>query len=328
MSFLGRSDERELALQCFGKLPLAADFLKTWGEGDAGRRFHHWLDALDRAGGGRVRIPAPVRVLFAPDERTFVVAMLWDSTDSGGARRFPFALYYEPPRKFLDLNVERPIASCASMFEALAHAGAQLMALDTPGDLYDTLRSTTFEVSVKAASPAVEEASARSAAIPARLLAEGLFGAGEDEGERWAELLWRLWFVSGGRRPHAFVPSLAVRLPLAEGSPVLLQAEAWLGLLRRRVGQPQLMPTVVIAGDPETGRSDASVFLCFRAPRESDVSLLSGVASGVELHDLVVPDIGPETDERADFIAEAVAWLEDPRADLLHLGPSCGNDDM
>lgn len=327
MAQFGKSSgEQVLPLLCFGKLPVARDFLRSRGS-DAGERFAHWLNASDRLQGKTLTIPGERRVLFLPGSSThFVVAVVWGSADSFGRRRFPFGLFVEPTRALLESNVLRPFAICEQMFVRLQNEYSVLSAARSPAEFYKRLRSCQVYVGDGADEARGADALLRS--TMAREFATALFGDGDAGARRWGRLLWRLWLASGGHDAATVVPTLAVCLPLAAGMPPVVQAESWLQLLRQRAGRADLVPTAMFG--PHTGNDAASGRLClwFREPRESDIVALGDGIGSAAIVDLTSEADGAPTDEAEDpaadestFVVAAIEWLGAADANLLCLLP-------
>jgi len=323
MSLFSRSKRpRALRALCYGKLPIAKDFLVSRG-GEAGRRFQNWLGALDRGGRAAV-LPRPQRVLFArPDLEHYVIGTVWDSADAGGVRKFPFALYFELARKSAGANAVSPVFSGLAQWEELEREYAVLSQISRTGEFYRQLRSIRHPVGPAEGGgdgPAERFAEAARPHSP-QALAEALFGA--DALPRWTRLLWR---IAREVRPASTsagpVPTFALRLPLADSVPDAVQVESWLKFIRSRVEGLSTMPSLVFpapyAGDRSARPATFSVI--FRPVRESDVWLLQESVGDSDVTDLTDRDPPPPESEGDEAFAAGVREaFTDPAADLTEL---------
>ena len=92
------------ALQLYGKLPLAKDYLRVGASKGAGRELREWLDDAfsSRAiSGSAPSFPWPARFVIGASNGDPVMGIAWPSSDQGGERAFPFAVFVERRRKAL-----------------------------------------------------------------------------------------------------------------------------------------------------------------------------------------------------------------------------------
>lgn len=95
-------------LQLYGKLPIAKDYLRI-GLGDGGGvAWRAWLDrcfSTDLERGQPRRLQWPVGYLLGVEKGDPLVGCMWNSTDAGGHRHFPFTLSVHRKRQPLALSL-------------------------------------------------------------------------------------------------------------------------------------------------------------------------------------------------------------------------------
>ena len=301
---------------CYGKLPFYKDFLKS-RSGDSSQKFQEWLNGLDRQRGQPAKLPRTQRVLFIPESgKDYVLATVWDSSDEGGVRKFPFALYFEPPRRFLATIADQPVFGNLKLWEVLEREKPGLAATGGTQAFYQRLREVGHSQSLSPRSVEEGEFWKESHQTPARALAAALFGP--DPADDWTRLLWRVLLALGpAERSSAVVPTLALRLPLGRGIAYRLQVETWGKLIRER--DPRTIPSVIYPRDPVDGPASFSLF--FRPLRESDAWLLLDDPTHCEVLDLTVPDPAMEVIGFGEFREATAEWLQRPEANLWSLLP-------
>jgi type VI secretion system ImpM family protein len=301
-------------LFAFGKLPVYKDFISAGLTDDASREFRDWLsNGFSRLWSARddcrsTEIPLHAFVLGLPESRKIAVGALWGSTDQGGLRKFPFAL-------FTILPAGKPVASVLSaldylpVFETRAReirrkyeAGGAL------ADVYQELRGARIEVPVrpqKQIRARLADALARDRVGP---LATALFGA--DAAVRWPALLAGL--DAAARHPAA--GAAALRLPLAEGSGPLDQLKLW---TERLTKASSVAPTGVLY------RIEAAApcgVLFFRDARAEDVFLFHPAAIPTDFVEEIPPP-APEHAPPAGVPPASVPPAGDPPVgEFLRLG--------
>lgn len=208
-------------ISLFGKLPIAADFLRRRCFGGAGAAFRDWLSSVEASTDG-VRVGW--RLLHvAEGYPEIVVAQVVPSVDATGTRRFPLALYTSVPRAVLGADAAEVLHRAVSVWREIGEAccavrSASLASLDDALDGHcvriDSLQSVLQEpVSLRAVARSPE--------------------GGGLEGDL-ACRLWRLRTVLSDlanrryRGPH--IPVLA--LPLASEFCFESQAMVWLKVLQ------------------------------------------------------------------------------------------------
>jgi hypothetical protein len=133
MSFFERFHREAPYLQAYGKLPLAKDYLRVGASQGHGRALREWLD---RAYSGSVAsksaapsLPWPGRFVVCCGAEEPVLGSIWASSDRGGERPFPFALFVERRRKALLSELTEDESALPELWRTLeraydAHRGA------------------------------------------------------------------------------------------------------------------------------------------------------------------------------------------------------------
>src|SRR5215470_3109326 len=90
-------------LQAYGKLPIYKDFISVGLTDPAAREFRQWIDRgysyrwAENEAYRETIIPSHGFLLRLPDSRACVAGVLWGSSDEGGLRTFPFAVFLSFP---------------------------------------------------------------------------------------------------------------------------------------------------------------------------------------------------------------------------------------
>ena len=259
---------RGLPVSCFGKLPLYEDFLRVPGSDGAAREFDGWMDRgfglrWDDLGGGAETVARPTRMLYvAARTGAAVCAILADSHDRGGLRRFPFALYAELPVKAIDADSPAFISGLAPVWRALETLEAEARALPSANEFYQAFRGRRIAPEADDEEPA-DALHTPLAAIPgADSFPSGIL-------HRLAEAVARQKEEARDRM------ALAYRLPLTPGASAELQAGAWARLLARGYSKHAGLPSLVLPRDADAG---AAFAVLFRPLDPADVRLLSARA--------------------------------------------------
>lgn len=214
-------------LFAFGKLPVYKDFISAGLTDDVSREFRDWLsNGFSRHWSTRddfrsAEIPLHAFLIRLPESRKMAAGAIWGSTDQGGLRKFPFAL-------FTILPAGKPAASVLTALDYLSVFESRAREIrrkyDGGGTLaavYQELRGARIEIPVrpqKQIRARLADALARKRVGP---LATALFDS--DAETQWAALLSGL--DAAARRPTA--GAAAFRLPLADGTPPLDQLKLW-----------------------------------------------------------------------------------------------------
>lgn len=207
-SFLRKEDP---PLQLYGKLPLAKDYLRIGASEGAGRRWREWMDRAFGAGGEGVGRLAPWRFLVAARSQPALLGVLWPSSDAGGLRPFPFALWVERTWSALLAECTDDPARAEAWWGALESLGAEARGFADGAALLAGLRGRRI------ASP--PDPNAEPAAEPT---------LGE-----WTSLS----FPDGIRGLEAVLAELAsevtgpLRMPVTRARPRSPQVAAWLRAL-------------------------------------------------------------------------------------------------
>jgi hypothetical protein len=213
--FLGRERAQ---IELYGKLPLAKDYLRVGcGEG-AGRELREWLDqgfGSARDAASQPVLPEPLR-FFGQAEGSPLQGWLWPSSDEGGKRSFPFAVFVERRKKALVQDLELGLERSETLWrelESVREDGAR--ALD----------GARFLESVRGRELALHELKPRAHA--------------RADLDDWLAALWPGELLDGLRSVLEDLRELARsgrsgpwRLPLARALPVVDQVLAWILALR------------------------------------------------------------------------------------------------
>jgi type VI secretion system ImpM family protein len=213
-------------LLAFGKLPVYKDFISAGLTDDASREFRDWLsDGFSKIWSARddcraAAIPPHAFLLRLPASRKTAAGVLWGSTDQGGLRRFPFALFtILPPGK--------PAAAVLSALDYLPVLETRAREIrrkyDAGGSLaevYQELRGARIDVPVRKEEQVRLRLAEALAGPRVGGLARSLFE--NDAAARWPALLSGV--DAAARHPAA--GAAAFRLPLAEDAP-LDQLKLW-----------------------------------------------------------------------------------------------------
>jgi type VI secretion system ImpM family protein len=261
-------------LFAFGKLPVYKDFISAGLTDDVSREFRDWLsNGFSRHWSARddcrsAEIPLHAFLFRLPQSRKMAVGALWGSTDQGGLRKFPFAL-------FTILPAGKPATSVLAALDYLPvfekRAREIRRKYDAAGSLaavYQELRGARIEIPVRKEEQIrlrLSEALARS-----RIghLATALFG--DDAATQWAALLSGL--DTAARSPTA--GAAAFRLPLADEAVPLHQLQLWTIRLTK-FSQSGAAPTGVLY---RTGGTMPCGVIFFRDARAEDILLFHPAA--------------------------------------------------
>lgn len=255
------------ALQLYGKLPLAKDYLRVGASKGTARTFRDWLDgafSTRAVRGGAPSFPWPARFVIGVVEDEPLMGCAWPSSDQGGERPFPFALFLERRRKAL-------LAGFHDSMEVLVEAWTRLdgcyaaRANFADGESFLAgMRGLEIEISGSdpAGSQRIEWESWTSALWP---------GEGHDG------LLQTLSSLSHlGREGHRG----PLRLPLVGDLPVVPQVNAWwTALVALQLFTTDSVPTVFFPqGEVATEEPAFAVF--FRRALRMDDAIWINSARG------------------------------------------------
>ncbi|MFO1052661.1 MAG: TagF domain-containing protein [Planctomycetota bacterium] len=258
-------------VQLYGKLPLAKDYLRVGAGKGSGRALREWLDAAFSSRAARATAPSlpwPARFVLGavPDEP--IMGCAWPSSDQGGERPFPFAVFVERRRKALLQAFGHAFAGLPEIWSGLEDCYARRLEFRDGESFLAGMRGR--EITIRGAERTPAE----------RIRWESWIGALWPEGptEGLIALLVSLGrlAVEGGKTP--------VRLPMVGDLPGLPQVFCWwtvlcaLGL----VGSSELIslfcPASTIEGD------EHAFCTFFRAPlRVDDVAWVSSARGQANL---------------------------------------------
>jgi hypothetical protein len=254
-SFLGLGQESP-ALQLYGKLPVAKDYLRVGcGEG-SGRELREWLDRAF----GAVREASEQPVLREPlrflgqGSKEPLLGLVWPSSDAGGLRSFPFTLFVARRKRALAADLDAGLAEAEGLWRLLAELRDRCLGFAEGREVLDDVRGR--EVELAACAPVESSAADFEAWIGALWPQQGLDG------------LFALFAAIGelARARHAG----PYRLPLVRELSMRDQVLAWIALLRtlgalpqgevptlffppRSLAPPPELASLVVSRDPLSG---------------------------------------------------------------------------
>jgi type VI secretion system ImpM family protein len=257
-------------LFAFGKLPVYKDFISAGLTDDVSREFRDWLsDGFSKVWSARddcrsAEIPLHAFLLRLPASRKMAAGVLWGSTDQGGLRKFPFALFTILPAGKAAAAVLTAL-DYLPVFESRAReirrkydAGGSL------ADVYQELRGARIDVPLRTPEQVRSRLAEALASRRVGPLARALFE--RDAESRWSALLSGL--DAAARHPAA--GAAAFRVPLAEETSPLDQLKLWTARLGK-ASQAGQAPAGVLY---RTGGSAPRGVVFFRDARVEDILLL------------------------------------------------------
>jgi hypothetical protein len=214
-SFLGRGQEHP-ALQLYGKLPLAKDYLRVGCGDGAGRDLREWLDRTFGTGREELVLHEPLRFL-GQGAKDPLQGILWPSSDVGGLRKFPFTLFVERRRKAVLADLARGLTEAEGVWRLLAEERERCLAFEDGRELLDDHRGRELEIG-----------------------ADLVVADEHADLDAWVEALWgRDAGLDGLRAACTRIAALVreryagpYRLPLVRELPLRDQVLAWVHVLR------------------------------------------------------------------------------------------------
>ncbi|HXM80205.1 MAG TPA: TagF domain-containing protein, partial [Thermoanaerobaculia bacterium] len=219
-----------LSVNAYGKLPIYKDFISSGLTEPAAREFRAWLDkgfshrwATDD-GCRESEIPPYNFLVRLPDSRGCAAGSLWGSSDEGGLRKFPFALFLSFPGAH---GAADPIAAVEYLGD-LERRASELRFLFGPGaslsSFYQAYRGAELDVPVRSREQVAREFRSELAGFSIGDFAESILGSRAPRA--WPQLLAATAAASerGG----------ALRLPLGGRLPRAREVEFWLLWLERQ----------------------------------------------------------------------------------------------
>jgi hypothetical protein len=202
------------AVELYGKLPLAKDYLRVGCGADSGLALREWLDRAFSGAAGAEGPPAlawPMSFVTGDALGPPLCGCAWPSSDAGGLRKFPFALFVERKRKALLEDLEDGLARTASVWRKLDGFYAARANFGDGQSLLAGMRGKEIEIDALEAAP--------------------------DERvdfDSWVRALWPSDQREGLTRALAQLESLKraayrgpLRLPIASDLPLRAQVHAW-----------------------------------------------------------------------------------------------------
>ncbi len=257
-------------LFAFGKLPVYKDFISAGLTDDASREFRDWLsNGFSRLWSARddcrpAEIPLHAFLLGLPESHKVAAGALWGSTDQGGLRRFPFAIFSLLPAGKSAASVLTALDYLPAFESRALEIRRKYEAGGSVTDVYQELRGARIEVPVRTQKQIrlrLAEALARPCVGP---FAAALLGP--DAPARWPAFLAGL--DAAARRPAA--GAAAFRIPLGDLTPPLDQMKLW--AVRLMQASPSgAVPAGVLY---RTGGAKPGGVLFFRDVRAEDILLL------------------------------------------------------
>ncbi len=256
-----------LPVHAYGKLPIYKDFISSGMTDAPAQEFRAWLDkgfshrwsSDDEC--RDTEIPPHSFLLRMPVSKGYAAGSLWGSSDEGGLRKFPFALFFSFPK---DHGASDPLAAVEYLGEVERRA-SELRFLFGPGSsltsFYHTYRGAELELALHAREQIAREFRSELSAFSVGEFAESLFG--DEATTRWASLLAAA--SSGADDPGA------VRLPLGGRLPRAREIEFWLFWLSRQDPKGRRPVTGVLYPH---GHNPGRAIFFFRDIRPEDFLLL------------------------------------------------------
>lgn len=305
-------------LFAFGKLPVYKDFISAGLTDDVSREFRDWLsDGFSKSWSARddcrsAEIPLHAFLLRLPASRKMAAGVLWGSTDQGGLRKFPFAL-------FTILPAGRPAAAVLSALDYLpvfeSRAREIRRKYDAGGslaDVYQELRGARIDVPVRTPEQIRLRLAEALASRRVGPLARALFE--RDAETRWSALLSGL--DAAARRPAA--GAAAFRVPLVEEPSPLDQLKLWT-LRLAKASQAGPTPAGVLY---RTGGVAPRGVVFFRDARVEDILLLHPEAIPTDFVEEIPPPVasGPPAETFAPAETDPPAESPPVVEEILLLG--------
>ncbi len=200
-------------LQLYGKLPLAKDYLRVGASRGPGRELRDWLDHAfsSRAVDGRAPSMAwPARFVLAGARGQPLVGGLWPSSDTGGERNFPFAMFLARRHAVVTRAFEDGLAELGRSWRYVADCHAACAGFSDGHGFLSAMRGRCLPV---------EESSAPGQPIAWDTWLAALWPERGQDG-----LIELLVGLAQLRRPGVVGP---LRLPLVTNLPLLPQVHAW-----------------------------------------------------------------------------------------------------
>lgn len=309
MKFFNRARRGRLEVQCLGKLPLAKDFLRTRDPG-AGQAYQAWINHIDQLSGVPASLPASQKIVFVPkDGRDCVVGTIWDSSDQGNVRPFPFTLYVVI--KIEDVQrMKQPLVDLEEIWSGLDAEYRAIKDASSQSDFYESLREIDL---APALSRGIASGAEARGSLTGIQIADAIFD--EQALDQWSRFLFqiRLALGSEGLDEPGNARTKSFWLPLGKGLSYSRQAESWTRFFQVWGQANALLPSVFFPADEETDNPLLAVV--FRALHSSDVHLLRAQEKGhADVHDfrlsVVNSRLRPAEPSYSAFDRRLREWIE------------------
>tara|TARA_R110002126_G_scaffold6119_3_gene32191 strand:- start:13996 stop:14922 length:927 start_codon:yes stop_codon:yes gene_type:complete len=263
-------------LQLYGKLPLAKDYLRVGAGKGNGQVLRDWMDQAYSTNADRGELPAfpwPVRFLIGIPGADPIQGVGWSSTDAGGHRPFPFAIFVERKKKALLAECRAGFESNAPVWTELEEKRGIIENVDNGEEFLVRMRGREIEVDLTPRpDPALDLGAWTSALWP-------------EEGQNGLVNV-----LSDVARETTGSVRSPIRLPLATGMPAEPQVHAWWRALVALKALGDDVPTVFFPAGQPTGDEPSHVTFFRQAMRPGDAHWVS---SSRRHHGLGPTDHGP-----------------------------------
>lgn len=220
----------------YGKLPVYKDFIRHRIAGGEAEAFRRWLDRgisrqwheTEECRAHRIE---PHCLLIHPGSGSkTILGYLWGSSDEGGLRAFPFALFVLiPGNQGHELGAIGALAQLAEQAEELRR---RLEGVGSRSDVMELLRQETVELTLPGRREAIENLNEATGSFTIAEFADSLYG--EEGGVTWAALQAYLRRDGDAREGPS---ASALRLPISDRLPVTVQAQIWSSLVSNDRGK-------------------------------------------------------------------------------------------
>ena len=260
-------------LQLYGKLPIAKDYLRIGCSEGTALAWREWLDRVFSTGGiggSGPQLPWPMHFVIGAEGGEVAVGSLWNSSDTGGERRFPFTLFVRRKRGAVRRSLANSLVEEVGVWEAIEGIRERI-------DRYRDGKELLREERGKQVVPS--SAGDGGALVPLDDWLEALWPERRLDGAR--EMIEEFGDSAKGGTP---APK---RLPLAPRLSVTEQVRAWLMLLESagcspRSGVPSFFLPQLWPGSSlqEEARRLQSLIVFFSPLQPADIELLAADDSG------------------------------------------------
>lgn len=256
-------------LELYGKLPIARDYLRIGAANGAGAALRDWMDrsfSQPHGGSGVPVLPGTTAFLLGEPKDAPILGLIRPSSDAGGLRPFPFALFVEHRRKPLLADLAGDAGRARALWNELERAYAEHANHRDAQSYLGAMRARAYEPEriAPAGQDAIDFAAWRRALD------------GDSGADRLLGALEALRTLSRGSYDGP------VRTPLVHGMSAVAQTHAWWTALcecglAKRDATPNLLFTRPFA---DASASHAAFAVFFRRfPTTEQVAWLSAPAT-------------------------------------------------